>query len=317
MRRSIDYLHGKRRVAAELITLVYIAIIAEIAIATGATYVLFPELGALSHDIFTRPRGSWARAPFRLVITPVITALLGTFVTRHLPYGYVSVIVTVAGALAIVLGLRSPIAPAISAGLLPLTLGITSWWYPPGIVFGTVLLALLSTAWKRFAVALPNAIVASPDEDTTPGAESWWPVATLILLVVIAVTVVELTHLRFVLFPPLVVIGFEMFVHTRRCPWADRIVSLPIVCVLTAAGGFLGRHYLGVGPGASLVAMAWGVLMLRAFDLHVPPALAVALLPQVMDSPTILYPVAVGIGTSLMTASFALYCHFARPLLEN
>lgn len=317
MRRSIDYLNGRKRVVAELISLVYIAIIAEIAIASGAIYVLFPELGALSHDIFTRPRGSWARAPVLLVMTPVMTALLGTFVTRHLPYGHLSVIVTVAGALAIVLGLRSPIAPAISAGLLPLTLGVTSWSYPPGIVFGTVLLAILSTAWKRFAVAPAKAIVASPDEDTSPGTESWWRVVALMLLVVIAVTVVELTHLRFVLFPPLVVIGFEMFVHTKRCPWAGRIVSLPIVCVLTATGGFLCRHYLGVGPGASLVAMAWGVLMLRAFDLHVPPALAVALLPQVMQSPTMLYPVAVGIGTSLMTASFALYSRFARPLLED
>ncbi len=318
MQRKIDYLHGERRVAAELMSLIYIAIIAEIAIATGTIYVLFPELGALSHDVFTRPRGSWARAPLLLVITPVMTSLLGTFITRHLPYGYLSVIVTVAGALAIVLGLRSPIAPAISAGLLPLTLGVTSWWYPPGIVFGTVLLAILSIIWRRFAIVSSNAIVSSPDEDTSPGAESWWPVAGLMILVTIAVTVVELTHLRFVLFPPLVVIGFEMFVHTRQCPWADRIVSLPIVCVLTAAGGFLCQHYLGVGPVASLVAMAWGVLMLRAFDLHVPPALAVALLPQVMDSPTILYPLAVGIGTSLMTASFALYSRFARrPVVES
>jgi len=310
------YLDRRRRVAAELISLVYIVIIAEIAIATGALYVLFPELGALSHEIFTRPRGSWARAPFLLVITPVMTALLGTFVTRYVPYGYLSVMVTVAGPLAIVLGLRSPIAPAISAGLLPLTLGVTSWWYPPGIVFGTALLAILSTIWKQFAVAPPNGTVASRDEDTTPGAESWWSIAALMLLVVIAVTVVELTHLRFVLFPPLVVIGFEMFVHTRHCPWANRIASLPIVCVLTASGGFLCRHYLGIGPRASLVAMAWGVLLLRAFDLHVPPALAVALLPQVMGSPTILYPVAVGIGTSLMAVSFALYSRIARQFLE-
>jgi hypothetical protein len=317
MQRSIDYLHGKRRVAAELISLAYIAIIAEIAIATGAIYVLFPELGALSHDVFTRPRGSWARAPILLVITPVMTAVLGTFITRHLDYGYISVIVTVAGALAIVLGLRSPIAPAISAGLLPVTLGLKSWWYPPGIVFGTVLLAILSIVWKQVVLDIPAAAAPSADEDTKPEAESWRAIATLMMLVVIAVTVVELTHLRFVLFPPLVVIGFEMFVHTHRCPWAGRIVSLPIVCVLTALGGFLCQHYLGVGPGASLVAMAWGVLMLRAFDLHVPPALAVALLPQVMDSPTILYPVAVGIGTSLMTASFALYSRFARPLLEG
>ena len=72
-------LRGKRQIAAEVIALAYIAIIAEVAIASGAFYILFPELAALSHDIFTRPRGSWASAPVLLMITPVLTAVLGTF----------------------------------------------------------------------------------------------------------------------------------------------------------------------------------------------------------------------------------------------
>ena len=142
-------LRGKRQIAAEVIALAYIAIIAEVAIASGAFYILFPELAALSHDIFTRPRGSWASAPVLLVITPVLTAVLGTLVTRSLPYDYVSVMLTVCGSLGIILALRSPIAPAISAGLLPLTLGVRSLWYPAGIVFGTTLLALLSFFWKQ------------------------------------------------------------------------------------------------------------------------------------------------------------------------
>jgi hypothetical protein len=127
-------LRGKRRIAAEVLALAYIAIVAKVAIATGAFYILFPELGALSHDILTRPRGSWAGAPLLLVITPVLTAVLGTLVTRALPYDYVSVMLAAGGGLAIVLVLRSPIAPAISAGLLPLALGVRSLWYPPGIV---------------------------------------------------------------------------------------------------------------------------------------------------------------------------------------
>jgi hypothetical protein len=106
--------------AGELIALVYIAMIAEIAHATGAFYVLFPELGALSHDVFTRPRGTWADAPVLLAITPVITGAIGIFFTRALPYGYLSVLLTVGGAVAVIFALKSPIAPAISAGLLPL-----------------------------------------------------------------------------------------------------------------------------------------------------------------------------------------------------
>ena len=74
------------RLAAELVALAYIAVIAEIAFATGAFYVLFPELGALAHDVFTRPRGTWAEAPLLLAITPVITGAIGILFTHALPY---------------------------------------------------------------------------------------------------------------------------------------------------------------------------------------------------------------------------------------
>ena len=92
-------LSPRRRVAAEIISLVYIAIIALVANATGAFYVLFPELGALSHDVFTRPRGTWANSPIMLAITPVITGAIGIAITRTLPYGFLSVLLNVIGAI--------------------------------------------------------------------------------------------------------------------------------------------------------------------------------------------------------------------------
>ena len=62
--------------------------------------------------------------------------------------------------------------------------------------------------------------------------------------------------------------------------------------------------------------MAWGIQILRIFDLHVSPALAVALLPKVIDSPTALYPVAVGIGTSILSGLFVLYGRVLGPHFE-
>jgi hypothetical protein len=52
--------------------------------------------------------------------------------------------------------------------------------------------------------------------------------------------------------------------------------------------------------------------VLRAYDLHVPPALAVALLPLVMDKPTLAYPFAVGIGTTLLSLWFLAYQRISR-----
>jgi hypothetical protein len=60
--------------------------------------------------------------------------------------------------------------------------------------------------------------------------------------------------------------------------------------------------------------MAWAIAALRMLDLHVPPALAVGLLPQVMTSSTVGYPFSVGIGTLLMTVWFLLYRSLVRRL---
>jgi hypothetical protein len=309
------------RLGAELIAIIYIALIAVIAHATGAFYVLFPELGALSHDVFTRPRGTWAGAPLLLAITPVLTGVIGIIFTRALPFGYLSVLLTVGCAIAVILAIRSPIAPAISAGLLPLVLGVKSWWYPPAILLGTVMLAVLSVLWKALSLAenwlesmtateaLDEAIEQTP-------AGSYWLIP-LMLFVATGVLFVKLTGLRFILFPPLVVIGFEMFAHTAICPWAKRPLLLPVACLLTAAVGLLFWNLLGVGPAAVACSMAGGVLVLRLFDLHVPPALAVALLPFVMESPTIAYPISVGIGTLLMTLWFLFYKSFSGWLARG
>ncbi|MBF6569393.1 MAG: HPP family protein [Candidatus Binataceae bacterium] len=308
-RRPIVY-----RALAELITIIYIAIISFIAIATGALYILFPELGALSHDVFTRPRGTWACAPVLLAITPVITGALGILVTRALPYGYFSVLLTVAGSVGVITALESPVAPAISAGLLPLVLGVTSWWYPAGITLGTVLLAAMSVLWGLIAgefLSIPPMSSGDRLEDAIerPAVGLNWFFA-LITFVAAAEFVVQMTGLRFVLFPPLVVIGFEMFGHTEICPWAKRPLVLPIACFLTAAGGLAFWKLFGVSPVTAGCSMAWGIVVLRFLDLHVPPALAVALLPLVMDAPTIAYPISVGTGTLLMMLWFLAYQHF-------
>lgn len=308
------------RVAAEIIALVYIVIIAAVANATGAFYVMFPELGALSHDVFTRPRGTWANAPMLLAITPVTTGAIGIAITRSLPYGYLSVLLNVLGAIMVILAMRSPIAPAISAGLLPLVLGVTSWWYPPGILFGTVLLAMLSMLWKRYGVTdeptLLNpenaeGIAEEVAEDIThevaaPVRARYEKIAALIAFVAAGVLLVNLTGWRFILFPPLVVIGFEMFVHPDICPWANRPLMLPVACFLTALGGFVFWKFLGVTPITAVASMGWGILVLRALDLHVPPALAVALLPLVMTNPSWIYPISVGLGTLMLTGWFFL-----------
>jgi hypothetical protein len=300
---------------AEISTTLYIGLIALAAQASGYFYILFPELGALGHDILKRPRGAWARAPLMLVLTPLATAGVGTLITRHLPYGLTSVLLDVGFSVLAITGLRSPIAPAISAGLLPLTLGIRSLRYPPSLLIGTGMLACI--ALLRARMTAPAAPTVAPARDRVddeveeaPVTLSWVPF--FVVFIILAVVAGELTGWRLVLFPPLVVIGFEAFAHPAVCPWAARPLALGAACGLAATAGVLCVSFLGADPLGAMCSILAGILIVRALDLHVPPALAVGLLPFVMAHPSFRFPAAVVLGTAIETVVFLGWRRLAR-----
>jgi len=290
---------------ADAATAAFLAGIDALARVSGQALLFFPELGALTNDVLRRPDGAWARAPLRLILSPFLAGLLGTLITRQLPYGVPAILLSVLGAILILRLLRSPIAPALSAGLLPLTLGETSWWYAPGLLVGTGLLA--GIAWLRRhdappAAPLPGA-TAAPDR-------SWIPAFALFLLGMALMA--SLSGERFLLFPPLAVLAYEMFAHAAVCPWARRPLALPVICGLAAGLGVGVVALLGAQPLAA-GAIALGVtLLLRLFRAHVPPAIAVGLLPLLMTDPDHRYVGAVLFSTAMLTLAFVLW-RLARP----
>jgi hypothetical protein len=141
----------------------------------GAVYLLFPELAALAYGVFARPSGAWARSPFMLVATPSLTAIIGTLATRHFAYGLPSLALTIAGGVVVLRLLGSPIVPALSAGVLPLTLGVSSWWYPPTVFLNASILALLSLAQQRFAFVMRRRRPRRTRKASGRSRSSEWP----------------------------------------------------------------------------------------------------------------------------------------------
>ncbi len=314
-------LSRRDRRVAEASCVLYMTGVALAGALTGNPYFLFPELAALSHDVFTRPWGRWARQPILLIVTPALTALVGTIATRLFPYHVFTVLGVVIVSIAIIRLLGSAIAPAISAGVLPLVLGSKSLLYPPSVLLVVIALSITSTLWRaRCDRRGPGSVaIAWPDVDdvleSRPQGFAW--LVALLAFVAITGTVAQATGLHFILFPPLIVIAYEMFGHPESCPWAVRPLWLPVACTVTALGGFAAVTHLGAGPFAVACTLVWGVLALRVFRIHMPPALAVGLIPFVMDAPTLLYPVSVGGGTLLLTASFLLFQRVLRNESEE
>ena len=287
-----------------LATAAYLALITALAKASGISLLLFPELGALGSVVFADPRGSWARSPLLLAITPFLTALCGVLITRSLPYGPLAVLLDVAVCLLVIRALRSPIVPALSAGVLPLALGITRWQYPLAILAGTGGLALLVILRPRLERALRRWLGrAEPDPGPGPvgtGAAAsvriWLP--PLAIFLAGGLVLVEALGSHLVLYPPLMVIAYEMLAQPEHCPWHGRVGAVLVVTGGAAMAGLLLVQTLGVVPLASLLAVLATALLLHLTRLKCPPAYGLALLPFVIPTPPQAYALLTLAGTA-------------------
>ncbi len=298
------------RLAPTLATAALLACLTALANASGIPELLFPELGALASVVFGAPGGPWARSPVLLALTPVLTAVAGVLITRTLPFGLPALALTLACCLLLIRLLRSPIVPAISAGVLPLTLGITSWLYPPAILAGTGALALLSVLRARLLPA--PAAAPEPFHGGDAPLRAWVP--ALVVLLLGGMALVHLLGSRLVLYPPLLVIAYESLAQRQHCPWRGRWSAVLLVTGGAALAGLLLQRSLGVEPPAVAAAVLITALLLHLARLRCPPAFGLALLPFVIPAPSPAYPLLTLAGTAWLVVVVAASGALARRL---
>ena len=197
-----------------------------------------------------------------------------------------------------------------------------SWIYPVAIFVDLISLVGILLLWQRFGPrheeisekeAEHSAIV---DALEVPPRDRFWLVALLTFVLVLGICA-QVGGLRFLLFPPLIVMAYEIFGHSEVPAWMARPAFFPLVCLLTASVGTLACRafqpsFLGVA-----VTMLVSIGILRAFKVHMPPALAVGVLPFVMVAPTFRYPVSVTLGTAALTLYAAGYRALQRTYRQR
>src|ERR1700743_1107584 len=304
-----------RETFAELLAIVFMGMIALAAETSGFMLLLFPELAALSHDIMSRPRGKWGGQPLRLVLTPTFTAIVGIFFTHHLAFGALGITLIVAFSVVIIKIMKSTIVAAISAGVLPMALSERSWRYSLAIFVDCTILVLLFLLWKHYAASTDsshqNETKNSRVIDSLEAIphDRFWGLGLIAFVVLLGIAA-QVTDLRFLLFPPLIVMAYELFGHPEVPEWMKRPVLFPVVCLLTASVGLLAHYFIHANLMAVMLTFSCSIGILRFFDFHMPPALAVGLLPFVIKSPDYRFPLSVLLGT----VSLGLYFHGYKRL---
>ncbi len=306
----------------ELVVVAFMGVIALAAHLTGIAVVLFPELAALSHDILIRPEGEWASQPLQLILAPTLTATFGLFCTRHLHYAVWNILLIVIVSLVIIGLLRCSMSPAISAGVLPLVLNEHSWFYPLAIFLDLSLLVLTLMIRKRYLSSTSGQSVSKEGHsqiidalEAVPRTRFWW-VALMGFVTVVGATA-QFTGLRFLLFPPLIVMSYELFGHTDVPGWIKRPTLLPLVCLITAGTGLIAEHLLHPVFVAVIVTVLCSVGVLRLFELHMPPALAIGILPFVIERPDYRYALSVFLGTVVLTLYYLGYKRLSAQSLGS
>ena len=287
--------------------LLFCVLIAACSQIPGWSFLLFPELAALSTTVLREPAGPWASRPGQLIVLPVVTGCCGVWITRSIADPGVAVLVAVAAAALVLRLARSALVPAISAAALPAILQIRSWAYPAQIGIGLValvgVLRLLRRGRDRSVADSPAGLIWSDVQPAKTPLGRWSDLLRWFMLLVLLHLIARITGLRDLLVPPLIVMAYEALVAPSHCDWVGRAWILPLVCGVAALAGVLAAWLLPWPALAAALSLTLCLVLLNRCRLRLPPLLALGLLPLVMPAPDLRLVPAVMLAAVLVVLS--------------
>jgi len=278
----------------------FVSAVAQMAHWSGLALLLFPELGALAHCVITRPNHAWSKAPAALIVTPTATGLFGIIVMQSFGTGIWQVELVVGISLAIVLILRSPILPALSAGLLPLVLHVSQWTYPIALFLSCSMLGAI--AMIRNSRVESSAATGKPSKIVLHGRLDLSRIGLFFLFLAGIATLVQLTDRPLLLFPPLAVLGFDILVRQNSHDWVRSPIRLVLLFFVCGLSGIIALRLFGETTLAVAVAMGGALCAKGWLDLYVPPAIAVSIVPFAASTAGTAYPFEVSFSVVLLVA---------------
>lgn len=273
----------------------FVALVTVLAAWMRLPTVLFPELAALATVVLLQPEAPWSRVPLQLALAPFLTGCIGQLCFWLLPWWPVTVLASVALSIGLVRGLRSPVIPALSCGLAPWAFQLHSWTFAPSLLVGTGGLALVCLLRPNSSHRSGLGWGPSRPEAAMAG---WLPAYGLFLGLGLAL--VALTGLRLILFPPLLVIAYELMVHPGACPWRGRPLGTILGCTAAAAIGTLLAGWWGVVPPATALTVVMVEALQRLLGFRMLPAFGAGLIPFLLPQPSLAFPLSVALGTGLL-----------------
>jgi hypothetical protein len=238
---------------------------------SGHRDAIFPEGAALAFGIVVLGKPEWGASRWRIVALPSLCAVIGHFLAQMTWAPWAGEICAVSAALLVLRALRSRVAPALSAAVLPVVFGVRSWMYPAAVVITcAVIVAVVTLSSRR-------------DDQQTSVSSAWqWDVVVgawvmICSWILIAGPILSLPIAAVA--PPLFVSALEWSSNdARTLARGMRRWSLVVGAALA------GSVALKLAPAASIAGLAAvGVTLglMRVLATPHAPALAISLVPLI------------------------------------
>lgn len=274
--------------------------------ALGVHAIIFPEGAALAMGIWVLGHPGWTVSRWRVAVLPPLCAVVGVVLVRAELAGWVAALLGLTVALLLLKALDSRLAPALSAAVLPIVFGIDEWSYPIAVA----VICVVIVAGMPWLTPRPDPGVAGQPTGryrwrVVGGA--WLVIAAWILLggELLAVSSVALA-------PPLFVSALE-WLGRGGCALAR---AVPRLALLTGAGFAGSLALLVVSPAwlAGALAVLATLGLMRVLETPHAPALAIALLPQILDRPEpAAFTLAIAAGATALYLGVLAVATFRAP----
>lgn len=284
------------RNAAVLLMLTAMVAVAE---ATGQREVVFPEAAALGVGLWLMPKAVWSVRWWHIPLLLVAAAFIGLGLNMLPVFFEVRFLLAFVLAMTMLRLARCNMYPAVSAAMLPVLVGTTSWVY----LLSVLAIALVLVAGQRL-------LQQEQRIEYHPFSFVQFAFLFIALAVPLAIMlVVNIQTVHFLVVPPLVVTMIEF--AGRRSGFRERPWTIWALLVCASVLGTMARYLLSILcslPMAvgTLVAVALMLLLFRRLKPFAP-ALTIAVVPMLLPTEVLLwFPllVAAGAGWFILSGLF-------------
>lgn len=256
--------------------------------------IIFPEGAALAMGIWVLGLPGWTASRWRVLALPPLYAAAGVVLVKaELPTAVAEIAAVTFGLLALQ-AFDSRLAPALSAGVLPIVFEIDEWSYPVAVL---AICVAVTTLWR-----LIHHPAARGLDDVLPERYPWSVAASAWLVIVAWILIggqaLELSAA--VLAPPLFVSALEWL--GRGEPLAGEGLRRWALLVGAGLAGSVAAKLIPVDWIAGVLAVCATLALMWLLTTPHPPALAIAIIPQILGSTDPL-----SYTTSIAAGAAALY----------